>query len=314
MTTALSLSNQRNQVTEFSQTELELLQSTICKGSTPEEFKLFVQVAKHSGLDPFARQIHAVKRWDTKANREVMSIQTSVDGFRLIAQRTGDYEGQTAPQWCGPDMIWRDVWLEDDLPSAARVGVRRKGFHEPAWGIARWKSYAQSGKNGLMPMWAKMPDVMLAKCAECLALRKAFPQEMNGIYADEEMPVPEVKQVKAATVSGEVKTAKPKWTAEQTTRGGELRAKFQKIGGDAWLTDKVKQMAYDDPADVISAVEAVEKKWLPDQLEVAAASVETIHAAGVSSEMDRRSRSWDWSDPLAVIDELNGIIRSAEAA
>lgn len=311
MSTAISIATTAPPQT-YSETQLDLLRNTICKGATDDEFRFFIQVARHSGLDPFARQIHAVRRWDKKAGKDVMSIQTSVDGFRLIAQRTGDYEGQTAPQWCGEDMVWVDVWLSNEPPSAARVGARRRGFHEPAWGVARWKSYAQQGKEGLSPMWARMPDAMLAKCAECLALRKAFPQEMHGLYADEEMPAQQEKAVKQATATGEAKTRKPTWDSDQQRRGGELRARFQLIGGDAWVTQTSRRMAYDDPEDVIAALTAVDAKWTPDTRQAAAGAVEALHAASASGELDSAASKWDWAMPLDVIDALHALLRTVE--
>jgi phage recombination protein Bet len=176
----------------FSSDQMDLLKRTICKEATDDEFQMFVGVCKRTGLDPFAKQIHAVKRWDSKESKYVMSMQVAIDGFRLIAQRSNEYEGQTPPQWCSEDGIWKDVWLSKEPPSAARIGVWRKGFKEPCWGVANFNSYKQLYKNAnkewvLTALWAKMPEVMIAKCAESLALRKAFPQELSDLHTEEEM-------------------------------------------------------------------------------------------------------------------------------
>lgn len=172
----------------FTADQIDLITRTICKGGTPDEVKLFMYQAEKTGLDPLARQIYAIKRWDASQGREVMGIQTSIDGFRLIAERTGKYAGQVGPFWCGEDGVWVDAWISKAPPAAARVGILRKDFAEPCWGVARFDAYAQRKKDGsLTRMWQQMGDVMVSKCSEALGLRKAFPQELSGLYTSDEM-------------------------------------------------------------------------------------------------------------------------------
>jgi phage recombination protein Bet len=175
--------------TEWTQEQVDLIKRTIAPSASNDELQLFLQAAKSRGLDPFKRQIYLVPR-KAKVNGqwvEKQSPECSIDGYRLIAERTGKYAGQLGPQWCGEDAEWKDVWLDKKPPRAARVGVLRADFKGAMWGIARWDSYCPIYNGQPSAMWKKMPDLMLAKCAEANGLRRAFPEELAGIYTSEEM-------------------------------------------------------------------------------------------------------------------------------
>jgi len=172
-------------ITQWTQEQTQLISSTIAPGCTPDELKLFAYACQRTGLDPFSRQIYAIKRGK-------MTIQVGIDGLRSIAERSGELDG-SATYWIGDTegSQWSDVWLGSKPPAAAKTIIYRKGCSHPFVGVARFQDY-----NAGQGLWSKMPAAMLAKCSEALALRKAFPADMSSLYTADEM-----EQAEAVTVT-----------------------------------------------------------------------------------------------------------------
>ena len=170
--------NNNLQKLDFNREQLELIKSQIAPEATQDELKLFLYQCKRTGLDPLTRQIYCIHRW-TKGGKR-MTIQTSIDGFRVIAERSGNYGGQSEPLFT----------YENGNLISCKISVFR--FHndirfEAAVGVAYLAEYCQYDKEGKpMGLWSK-PHIMLSKVAEALALRKAYPQDLSGIYTSEEM-------------------------------------------------------------------------------------------------------------------------------
>jgi phage recombination protein Bet len=165
----------------FSVEETELIRKTIAKGATDTELKLFLMDAHRRGLDPFARQIFLVPRG--YGDNKQMVTQTSIDGYRLIAERTGKYvPGDASYEYDEQGRL---------LPATVTVKKLVAGTWHEIRATAFYDEYVQTTGQGQQQrpnqMWGRMPRLMLAKCAESLALRKAFPAELSGLYTQDEM-------------------------------------------------------------------------------------------------------------------------------
>lgn len=167
---------------KYNDEQLDLLKSTICKGLDDGEINLFAHVCKQTSLNPFMRQIYPVKRYDTNLEKDCMTIQTGIDGFRLIAERTGNYAPGREPTF-----IYNEHRKLESATAYIKKLTKDGTWHEVS-ATAFFDEYAQRKKDkSLTTFWVKMGHNQLAKCAEALALRRAFPAEMSGIYTREEM-------------------------------------------------------------------------------------------------------------------------------
>jgi phage recombination protein Bet len=155
--------------------QTQLISTTIAPGCSNDELRLFAYACQRTGLDPFSRQIYAIKRGGK------LTIQVSIDGLRSIAERTGQLDGSMS-YWCGDDGVWTDVWLSSKPPAAAKTVIHRKGCAHSFSATARFADF-----NAGQGLWSKMPSVMIAKCSEAQALRRAFPADLSGVYSTDEM-------------------------------------------------------------------------------------------------------------------------------
>lgn len=166
---------------KFTAEQVAVIRSTVAAQSKPEaqlnnaELCVYLAQAARAKLDPFSRQIYAIKRFDRQSGTFKMSIQTGIDGFRSIAERCGGFAGSD-------DYVFDTE--EGAHPNKATCTVHRivNGLKVSTTRTVRWKEF-----KGIGPMWERMSWHMLGKVAEAHALRAAFPNDLSGLFTDDEM-------------------------------------------------------------------------------------------------------------------------------
>lgn len=204
------------------------------------EFMRFIRVCERTGLDPLTRQIYGRVQSEKVPARggqpeywkKSIVIITSIDGLRVTAERTGEYRGQTPPEWFDGEK-WVDVFIPTrnatgtpiSLPDAARVGVYREGFPHAVYGVANFKSFAAFEKGDsedtkwkLNLFWRKMPEHQIAKCAEAQGLRKAFPHVLSNLYIEEEVTTLSQEEQEEAAAGAATASAAASQTADTVTK------------------------------------------------------------------------------------------------
>jgi hypothetical protein len=133
------------------------------------DLAIFLNQCQRTGLDPFARQIYLIGRFVKDGDRWVTkyTIQTGVDGYRVIGDRAAENRGDVIehadPLWAGDDGVWLDLWLSDEPPAAAKYTIVKNGRRNVA--TVMYREFVQTRKDGAPnAMWARMPANQLAKC------------------------------------------------------------------------------------------------------------------------------------------------------
>jgi phage recombination protein Bet len=197
-------------------TPAEVLRQQFAPEASDTDLAYFAQVSRHLDVDPWAGHICLIPYSENGA--KIHRPQLTVAGRRFIAQRTGRLRGIVGPEWCGPRRLdrdggrlpleWLEVWDEDGPPYAARCLVIVDGWDRPANGTAKWSEFVQnttdrrSGEIRPVKMWARMPAHMIGKCAESLALRRAFSEVQAAVaYVGDDDDAATMREVAAEAVA-----------------------------------------------------------------------------------------------------------------
>lgn len=156
----------------------KIIRDVYAKGLDDGEFEVFKMICRRTHLDPTRKQIVAVKRWDANLKREVMTPQTTIDGYRAIGNRSGTCAGVKTVFHYAPDGSVEGATTIIKKVLASGVVAEFEGY-------AKMSEYIPTEKMAFM--YKQKPHVMIGKCSEALAWRRAYPEDMSGIYVEEEL-------------------------------------------------------------------------------------------------------------------------------
>lgn len=204
----------------YSPSQIATIKATVAADTNQLEFDLFMEACRSYRLDPFRKQIFALVYSKDNAAKRKMSIIVSRDGYRILAQRCGDYRPASEPA-----QIVYDEGLQSPLNPKGILSVTvrlwkqdNKGDWYPVIGEAYWDEFAPikdefaendqgkwrpTGRKTLDTSgnWARMPIVMLTKCAESQALRAGWPDQFGGVFSEEEMERHTVEESASETLA-----------------------------------------------------------------------------------------------------------------
>lgn len=175
----------------FEPKQLDLIKRTVAKDCSPAEFDMFLHICRHVGLDPLKRDIFAFVFHASDAKKRQLTIVTSINGYRKIADRTGNYR----PDDRAPRIEYDESLKGPDNPLGivrAEVTIYKRAHGEwfPVTADAYWSEYCPTYEGAVDKRktgWVKMPRIMIAKVAEAQALRRAFPDDYANLQEEAEI-------------------------------------------------------------------------------------------------------------------------------
>lgn len=158
---------------------------------TDQEVVMFLNLCRFQHLNPFLREAYLIKFGNQPA-----TIVTGKDAITKRAMRNHKYAGQQAGVVIyhgeNGELEYRNGSLV--LPNEQLVGgwakVYVKGYDVPIEAVVSYQEYVGVKNDGSVNgQWSKKPATMIRKVALVQALREAFPEDLGGLYASEEMNI-----------------------------------------------------------------------------------------------------------------------------
>ncbi len=172
--------------------QLDLIRRTVAKDANTDEFNQFIHICRATRLDPLRRQAYCFVFNKHKPEWRQMTVVVAIGGYRAIADRTGNYRPDPDAAFIEYSEAAKDARTNPlgIVRATVKVFKHSHGEWHCVTGEAYWDEYVPL-KDGAIDQkkagWTKMPRIMVAKCAEANALRKAWPDDFAGLEVEEEV-------------------------------------------------------------------------------------------------------------------------------
>lgn len=224
-------------MTDLTSDQIKLLEQNkiIPDGCPAPQVAYFLEVCKRKKLDPFQRQIHLVERKSKGYSGQWVksyTIQAGIDGMRAIAQRNAKIKSYKR---------WVEQ-REDDLYGICEIDTEDRGIYRDELPFNEYKQTKTDGT--LNSFWAKFPQTMIKKCAEESVLRMMTPEDLSGVYGDDEMMQADADEIKQLPEKP-LEIEPPKCTRDLIEETKDIDTKEKYLDWEKTLiTEEDKKAAY----------------------------------------------------------------------